>query len=111
MLSAAVVIGALRVTIGPLVKKLPKIQTVLFLLTGIYDDDPEIITLSRADFGKLNFEQSRFLYTVELNLNGSNPDGSFTLPDLNSLFGPWSLVYIETNSGRLELPFAGMPLN
>ena len=33
------------------VKSIMLLTTDIFLITGIYDDDPEIITLSYSDFG------------------------------------------------------------
>lgn len=33
-------------------KKKGKIKNIVVLLIGIYDDDPEIITLDRGEFGK-----------------------------------------------------------
>lgn len=33
-------------------KKKAKIKNIVVLLIGIYDDDPEIITLDRGEFGK-----------------------------------------------------------
>ena len=37
----------------------------LFLL-GIYDDDPEIITLSRVDFGKNYLADNLYSFEIEL---------------------------------------------
>lgn len=33
--------------------KMLKLKGVVYFLIGIYDDDPEIITLDRGEFGKL----------------------------------------------------------
>ena len=43
----------------------------------------------------------------EKNFNGSDPNGSLTLPDSNLFLCPCRSVYIETNPGWLELPLAG----
>lgn len=38
--------------VSSLRKKKGKIKNIVVLLIGIYDDDPEIITLDRGEFGK-----------------------------------------------------------
>ena len=40
---------------------------IIFLfLSGIYDDDPEIITLSRVDFGKNYLADNLYSFEIEL---------------------------------------------
>ena len=53
------------------------------------------------NFG-LNFEFFQILY----NLNGSNPDGSFTVDDSNSFFSPYKILPIAQENKYLGILFS-----
>ena len=43
---------------------------------------------------------------VQYNLNGSNPDGSFTVDDLNSFFSPYKILQIAQENKYLVIFFS-----
>ena len=42
-------------------------------------------------------------YIIQYNLNGSNPDGSFTLDDSNSFFSPYKILPIAQENKYLGI--------
>ena len=43
------------------------------------------------------------VFTIQYNLNGSNPDGSFTLDDSNSFFSPYKILPIVQGNKYLGI--------
>ena len=49
-------------------------------------------------------KKKKYIY-IQYNLNGSNPDGSFTLDDSNSFFGPYKILPIAQENKYLGIFF------
>ena len=47
----------------------------------------------------------KVLLFLQYNLNGSNPDGSFTVDDSNSFFSPYKILPIAQENGYLGIFF------